>query len=100
MELKSLAMNLISKMRKVLSIKDEELREFFENGFQAMRMNYYPACPQLEKVVGITPHSDGSAVTILLQVNELEGLQIRKDGKWIPVTPRPYAFVVNIGDTL
>ena len=38
MELKSLAMNLISKMGKVLNIKDEELREFFDNGFQSMRM--------------------------------------------------------------
>ncbi|KAH9779412.1 protein SRG1 [Citrus sinensis] len=100
MELKSLAMNLISKMGKVLNIKDEELREFFENGFQSMRMNYYPPCPQPEKVMGLTPHSDGSALTILLQINEVEGLQIKNDGKWIPITPLPNAFIVNIGDTL
>ncbi|KAH9723511.1 protein SRG1 [Citrus sinensis] len=100
MELKSLAMNLISKMGKVLNIKDEELREFFDNGFQSMRMNYYPPCPQPEKVMGLTPHSDGSALTILLQINEVEGLQIKNDGKWIPITPLPNAFIVNIGDTL
>ena len=87
-------------MGKVLNIKDEELREFFDNGFQSMRMNYYPPCPQPEKVMGLTPHSDGSTLTILLQINEVEGLQIKKDGKWIPIAPLPNAFIVNIGDTL
>ncbi|KAL9440481.1 hypothetical protein AB3S75_019196 [Citrus x aurantiifolia] len=100
MELKSLAENLISKMGEVLNIKDEEMREFFENGVQAMRMNYYPPCRQPEKVMGLSPHSDAAALTILLQLNEVEGLQVKKDGKWIPVTPLPDAFIVNIGDTL
>jgi len=30
----------------------------------------------------------------------MEGLQIKKDGMWIPVIPLPNAFVVNIGDIL
>ncbi|XP_015385536.2 protein SRG1-like, partial [Citrus sinensis] len=97
---KSLATNLVLKMGKVLNIKDEELREYFENGFQSMGMNYYPPCPQPEKVVGLTTHSDDSVLTILLEINEVEGLQIKKDGKWIPVTPFPNAFVVNIGVVL
>lgn len=101
MELKTVALNLILKMAKVLNIKDEEIREFFENGLQSMRMNYYPPCPQPEKVIGLTPHSDASGLTILLQINEVEGLQIKKNGKWLPVTPvLPNAFIVNIGDTL
>ncbi|KAL3376966.1 hypothetical protein AABB24_003407 [Solanum stoloniferum] len=33
-------------------------------------------------------------------VNETEGLQIKKDGAWIPVPYLPDAFVVNIGDIL
>jgi isopenicillin N synthase-like dioxygenase len=45
-------------------------------------------------------HSDAAGLTILLQLNEIEGLQIRKDGMWIPVIPLPNAFVVNIGDML
>ncbi|KAH9779432.1 protein SRG1 [Citrus sinensis] len=100
MEVNALAMNLISGMAKVLHIKDEEVREFFENGLQSMRMNYYPPCPQPEKVTGLTPHSDAVALTILLQINEAEGLQIKKDGKWFPIRPLPNAFIVNIGDVL
>ncbi|XP_027770004.1 protein SRG1-like [Solanum pennellii] len=62
-------------------------------------MNYHPPCPQPEKVMGLCPHSDPSALTILLQVNETQGLQVKKDGIWIPILPLPNAFIVNIGDT-
>ena len=50
--------------------------------------------------IGFTPHSDAVALTILCQVNETEGLQIRKEGRWVLVKPLPNAFVVNIGDIM
>ncbi|KAK3206553.1 hypothetical protein Dsin_020599 [Dipteronia sinensis] len=65
-----------------------------------MRMKYYPPCPQPELTVGLCPHSDGSSITILLQISEVEDHQIRKDGMWIPVKPLPNAFIINIGDIL
>ena len=68
------------------------MKNFFENGLQVMRMNYYPPCPQPEKVVGLMPHSDGCGLTILLQ--------IKKDGMWIPLTLLPNAFLVNVGDIM
>ncbi|KAF8391148.1 hypothetical protein HHK36_023449 [Tetracentron sinense] len=100
LELKNLAKNILEKMAKALKMEAEKMTEMFEDGWQAMRMNYYPPCPQPELVIGITPHSDFVAMTILLHVNEVEGLQIRKDGKWVPIKPIPNAFVVNIGDIL
>ncbi|MBA0689562.1 hypothetical protein Goari_007285, partial [Gossypium aridum] len=39
-------------------------------------------------------------LTLLLQVNEVEGLQIKKDEKWVPVKPIPGALIVNIGDII
>ncbi|KEH27900.1 flavonol synthase/flavanone 3-hydroxylase [Medicago truncatula] len=100
LELKKLAVTIIGRMEKALKIKSNELVEFFEDIYQGMRMNYYPPCPQPEHVIGLKPHSDSGALTILLQVNEVEGLQIRKDGMWIPIKPLSDAFVVNIGDML
>lgn len=78
----------------------EYMRELFGEGMQTMRMNYYPPCPEPEKVIGLSPHSDGVGLTILLQLNQMEGLQIKKDGMWIPISPLPNAFIVNIGDIL
>jgi len=91
---------IVEEMGKSLKMEEREMRELFENGMQSMRMNYYPACPEAEKVIGLTPHSDGVGLTILLQVSEVEGLQVRKDGMWILVKPLPNAFIVNIGDML
>ncbi|KAK7401739.1 hypothetical protein VNO78_13451 [Psophocarpus tetragonolobus] len=99
-ELINLAMVVIEQMGKALKMEETEIREIFEDGIQSMRMNYYPPCPQPEKAIGLTPHSDGGGLTILLQVSEVEGLQVRKDGMWIPVKPLPNAFIVNIGDML
>lgn len=98
--MKNLGMAILAQMAKALEVKTEEITEIFEDGFQSMRMNYYPPCPQPDKVIGLTPHSDASGITILLQVNEVEGLQIKKDGKWVSIKPLPNAFVINIGDSL
>lgn len=93
-------MVIVDYMGKALKMDEKEMSMFFEDDVQSMRMNYYPPCPQPEKVIGLTPHSDGSALTILLQLNDVEGLQVRKDGMWVPVKPLPNAFIVNIGDML
>ncbi|KAL9403782.1 hypothetical protein Peur_000754 [Populus x canadensis] len=100
LELKNLGITILGKMAKALKIEAEEVEELFGNGFQSMRMNYYPPCPQPDKVIGLTPHSDAVGLTILLQVNEVEGLQVKKDGKWVPVKPLPNAFIFNVGDIL
>ncbi|KAL2931109.1 Protein SRG1 [Bienertia sinuspersici] len=101
LELQNLAMNILDCMSKALNIDNGIMKAVFENeGTQSLRMNYYPQCPQPDKVIGLTPHSDSVAVTILLQFDETEGLQIMKDKKWVPVKSLPDAFVVNIGDIM
>lgn len=80
-------------------------RDVFEDMFgvavQAVRMNYYPACPRPDLVLGLSPHSDGSALTVLQQgKGSSVGLQILKDNTWVPVQPIPNALVINIGDTI
>lgn len=98
--LRDLAMKILLLMGKALKMDTKEMIELFDEGVQHFRMNYYPPCPQPNLVIGLTPHSDAVGLTILLQINEMEGLQIRKEGKWIPVKPLPNAFVVNVGDIL
>ncbi|XP_048132571.1 protein SRG1-like [Rhodamnia argentea] len=98
--LRDLAMKILLLLAKALMMDTMEIIELFDDGLQGLRMNYYPPCPRPELVIGLTPHSDAVGLTILLQVNEMEGLQVRKEGKWIPVKPLPNAFVVNVGDIL
>ncbi|RWR96128.1 senescence-related protein [Cinnamomum micranthum f. kanehirae] len=85
MEVNKLAMSILGLMARALGMKAEEITELFDEPFQGLRMNYYPPCPQPESVIGLSPHSDSVGLTVLLQVGEMEGLQIRKEGLWIPI---------------
>ncbi|RZB82985.1 Protein SRG1 [Glycine soja] len=66
--------HLFPKLTLLFSSKDGRNRNdrVFKDRMQTMRMNYYPPCPQPEKVFGLTSHSDAAS--------EVEGLQIRKYG--------------------
>eukprot|EP00253_Pinus_taeda_P023900 PITA_23900 len=44
-------------------------------------------------------HSDPDAITVLMQ-DEVSGLQVLKNGKWVAVQPLANAFVVNLGDQI
>ncbi|XP_071702171.1 protein SRG1-like [Rutidosis leptorrhynchoides] len=99
-ELKNVALKTLLYIAKALKTEAKDMIVLFEDGMQAMRMNYYPPCPQPEQVIGLTPHSDAVGITFLLELNEVEGLQIKKDEIWIPVRPLPKAFIVNIGEIL
>ncbi|GAB4836295.1 hypothetical protein Ancab_039525 [Ancistrocladus abbreviatus] len=99
-ELKKLALKLLDCMAKALKMDPNDMRVLFDEGKQEMRMSYYPSCPQPDQVMGLTAHSDATGLTILRQTNDVEGLQIKKDGKWVPVKPFSDAFIINIGDIL
>lgn len=92
---------LLAAMAESLEVAEEELMEAFEGMPQGMRMNYYPPCRESDKVVGLSPHTDGvCAITLLLQANDVNGLQVKYEGLWVPVEPLPGAFIVNAGDIL
>lgn len=67
------------------------------SGHPEILVHRYPPCPDPSLTLGIAKHRDYSLITILLQEQHVEGLQVLKDGQWIGVEPIPNAFVVNIG---
>ncbi|KAL2345142.1 hypothetical protein Fmac_006427 [Flemingia macrophylla] len=99
-ETKHLFLVLTEAILESLGITEskEELEEF-GNGSQMMMANFYPPCPQPDLTLGMPPHSDYGFLTLLLQ-DDVEGLQIQYQDKWVTVQPIPNAFVVNVGDHL
>lgn len=59
----------------------------------------YPYCPQPDLTMGITPHTDPCAITLLLQ-NQVPGLQVKHEDEWVDVNPVHGGIIVNIGDFL
>ncbi|EMS60614.1 Gibberellin 20 oxidase 2 [Triticum urartu] len=74
-------------------------RDYFADGSSIMRCNNYPRCPEPDRTLGTGPHCDPSALTILLQDGDVDGLQVLVDGAWRFVRPKTGELVVNIGDT-
>jgi isopenicillin N synthase-like dioxygenase len=94
---------LLQLMAADIGLKQpERLLEAFGGVPQTMKVNYYPPCTQAGEVIGLAPHTDACGLTLLLHVDDVQGLQMRtEDGKWLAVDPPLHgAFIVNIGDLL
>ncbi|GLJ27426.1 hypothetical protein SUGI_0538520 [Cryptomeria japonica] len=99
-ETKKLAEQLLALVAESLQLPRDFFVKKFDNAFQRMRMNYYPPCVSPDLVLGLSAHADMVALTLLLQDDEVLGLQIHKDDQWRSVKPIPYALVINIGNLL
>jgi isopenicillin N synthase-like dioxygenase len=99
-EVRGLCRRLLAHVAESLGLPPPAFNDMFGDAVQAVRMNFYPPCPRPELVLGLSAHSDGSAVTVLQQDMSCAGLQVLKDGAWVPVHPIRHALVINIGDTL
>ncbi|CAI0549217.1 unnamed protein product [Linum tenue] len=64
--------------------------------FMSIR-RYFPAAEDEDR--GLTAHQDGNSVTFILQ-DDAGGLEVLRNGEWIPATPTPGSIIVNIGDVI
>lgn len=92
---------LAHKLAEILAEKMGHKSSFFRETCLPttcyLRMNRYPPCPISPQVFGLMPHTDSDFITVLHQ-DEIGGLQLVKDAKWISVKPNPDALIINIGD--
>ncbi|XP_062119294.1 2-oxoglutarate-dependent dioxygenase 19-like [Humulus lupulus] len=71
----------------------------WDEGLQLLAANYYPACPEPERAIGIPPHTDHGLVSLLIQ-NQRGGLQVLHKGKWVNWDAVPNSYVVILGDQM
>ncbi|VVA28722.1 Hypothetical predicted protein [Prunus dulcis] len=99
-EVKRVGEELIRYISLIMGMEKDALLALHQELVQGVLVNYYPPCCMPDKVLGKSPHSDTSTITILMQEDNVTGLQIRKEGEWVPVKPIPNALVVNVGDVV
>ncbi|KAF8409512.1 hypothetical protein HHK36_005588 [Tetracentron sinense] len=92
-----LAQRIAEILAENLGLKSTFFAENCLAGTCYLRMNRYPQCPISSEVFGLMPHTDSDFLTILHQ-DQVGGLQLVKDGRWITVKPNPKALIINIGD--
>ncbi|XP_062102313.1 flavanone 3-dioxygenase 2-like [Humulus lupulus] len=97
-EVRNLSLCLLDLISKGLGLEPGYFSQESEQFEVRMSVNHYPPCPDPSLTLGLPKHADVVLLTLLLQ--QMNGLQILKDGQWLAVEPLPNAFVVNIGHTL
>ena len=92
---------LVSKaIAKSLNLEEDcFLNQFGERAALQARFNYYSRCQRPDLVLGLKAHADGSGYTIILQ-DDVEGLQIFKDERWITAPSISDALLVLMGDQM
>nr|POE78931.1 protein dmr6-like oxygenase 1 [Quercus suber] len=96
---RGLALRLLEAISESLGLEKDYIDKALGKHGQHMAINYYPPCPQPDLTYGLPGHSDPNVITILLQ-DDVPGLQVLGNGKWVAVNPIPSTFIVNIGDQI
>lgn len=96
---KGLAERLLEAISESLGLEKDYMNRALGKHGQHMAINYYPPCPQPELTYGLPGHADPNVVTLLLQ-DDVAGLQVFNNGRWVAVKPMPHRFTVNIGDQI
>lgn len=98
---------LLALISETIGLEPDALRKASEGSAgpvrTAARMNYYqPWSSEDEpaKERALASHTDAGTVLTMLYSDEVAGLQIKKDGRWVKIEPITDAFIVNLGDQL
>jgi isopenicillin N synthase-like dioxygenase len=110
-----LSLRLLTAMATALNVDPEILLTSFSPHHTSFaRLNYYPLCgnpmcddpmrddPQTDSNaghLGIHPHTDSGALTVLLQ-DDVAALQVCRQGQWHTIEPAVDGLIINIGDML
>ncbi|GMP54333.1 hypothetical protein CsSME_00019537 [Camellia sinensis var. sinensis] len=96
-ELWQLALKIAGALSEDLGLDRDYIEKSLGEGCQIAAFNYYPPCPEPDRTLGLAAHSDHGGVIILME-NDVAGLQVKHNHKWVFVPHVPGSFVVNIGD--
>ncbi|KFK40326.1 hypothetical protein AALP_AA3G360100 [Arabis alpina] len=101
-QLHKFAERLSKLMCENLGLDQEEIMNAF-SGSQGpafgTKVAKYPECPRPELMRGLREHTDAGGIILLLQDEQVPGLEFLKDGKWVPIPPsKNNTIFVNLGD--
>ncbi|MCW3798770.1 isopenicillin N synthase family oxygenase [Sphingomonas sp. BN140010] len=94
-------LKVLSAIARYLGMDEDYFRDTVRDGNSVLRLLHYP--PQTEPTgehIRAGAHEDINTITLLLGAEEAGLELLTKDGRWIPVSPKPGQLVINIGDML
>ncbi|XP_031109599.1 1-aminocyclopropane-1-carboxylate oxidase 1 [Ipomoea triloba] len=103
-QLMKLAENLSELMCENLGLEKNHIKESFSGSKGqsiGTKVAIYPECPNPELVRGLREHTDAGGIILLLQDDQVPGLEFFKDEQWVKIPPsKNNRIFVNTGDQL
>jgi len=90
---------LFTLLSEALGLNPNHLNDMDCSKGLIMLCHYYPLCPEPDLTLGTSQHADNTFLTVLLP-DQIEGLQVLREGYWFNVPHVPGALIINIGDLL
>lgn len=97
-EIRTVSLRILAAVSEGLGVAPDFIEKAFGDPSQILVLNYYPVCENPDLTFGIPPHSDLGGLTVILP-DDVPGLQIKHQGKWIDVPVRD-ALNVFVGDQI
>ncbi|KAI3444165.1 hypothetical protein Pfo_000830 [Paulownia fortunei] len=94
-----LAKTIFSTIAEDLKFPPTKSKSYLSPATGFLRVYRYLRCPMAEQRWGINAHTDSSVLSILHQ-DQVGGLQVYKNNKWLDVKPIPDTLIVNLGDMM
>jgi isopenicillin N synthase-like dioxygenase len=94
-------LKILKAIARFLKIDEDYFIDTVRDGNSVMRLLHYPPIQgEPGSNVRAGAHEDINTITLLLGAEEAGLELLTRDGRWIPVSPKPGELVVNIGDML
>lgn len=97
-----LAEKLSALMSENLGLEKNYLKNAFSGEMGpsvGTKVAKYPQCPRPELVKGLRAHTDAGGIILLLQDDQVPGLEFFRDGKWVEIPPSTNNTIfINTGD--
>ena len=94
-------LKILKAIARFLKIDEDYFIDTVRDGNSVLRLLHYPPIEgEPGSNVRAGAHEDINTITLLLGAEEAGLELLTRDGRWIPVSPKPGELVVNIGDML
>jgi isopenicillin N synthase-like dioxygenase len=93
-------LRILAAIARHLGLAPDHFEDTVKDGNSVLRLLHYPPIPGDGPNVRAGAHEDINTITLLLGAEEAGLELLDRDGRWLPVSPKPGELAVNIGDML